>query len=68
MHASRIRRIDQRLIALAEATYVNADAARLGRRLSKHRDELFTFLDHPDVTFNNNLEECRMAGAPAARA
>ena len=56
-YASRIRRIDQRLIRLAEAGYSDADARRLAARLSKHRDALFTFLDHPDVTFDNNLAE-----------
>jgi transposase len=56
-YASRIRRIDQRLIALAESGYTDADARRLAARLSKHRDALFTFLDHPDVTFDNNLAE-----------
>lgn len=56
-YASRIRRIDGRLVALAEAAYADADAARLAKRLRKHTDELFTFLDYPDVTFDNNLAE-----------
>jgi transposase len=54
---SRIVRINRRLWALAEAAYADADAARLAKRLRKHVDELFTFLDHPDVTFDNNLAE-----------
>lgn len=56
-HASRIERIDRRLVALAEAAYADADAARLAGRLRKHTDELFTFLDHPAVPFENNLAE-----------
>jgi len=56
-YASRIRRIDRRLVALSEATYTDADAARLGKRLRRHTDELFTFLDYPAVTFDNNLAE-----------
>jgi len=56
-HASRIVRINQRLHALAEAHYADADALRLAKRLWKHCDELFTFLDYPDVTFDNNLAE-----------
>jgi hypothetical protein len=55
--ASRIVRIDRRLVALSEATYGDADASRLAKRLRKHTDELFTFLDYPDVTFDNNLAE-----------
>lgn len=56
-YASRIRRIDRRLMALATAAYADADARRLAKRLWKHCDELFTFLDYPDVPFENNLAE-----------
>jgi len=56
-YASRIRRIDRRLMALAAGEYADADAARLAKRLLKHCDELFTFLDYPEVTFDNNLAE-----------
>lgn len=56
-YRSRIKRIDSRLVALSEATYGDADAARLAKRLRKHTDELFTFLDYPEVTFDNNLAE-----------
>ena len=56
-YRSRIQRIDRRLVELSEATYGDADAARLAKRLRKHTDELFTFLDYPDVTFDNNLAE-----------
>lgn len=56
-YAWRIRRIDERLMALATGEYADADAARLAKRLWKHCDELFTFLDHPAVPFENNLAE-----------
>lgn len=56
-YAARIVRIDRRLMALARATYADADACRLAKRLLKHCDELFTFLDHPEVPFENNLAE-----------
>jgi len=56
-YASRIVRIDRRLRTLADAGYADADARRLAKRLRKHTDELFTFLDYPDVTFDNNLAE-----------
>ena len=55
--ASRIVRIGRRLRTLTDAAYADADAGRLAKRLRKHIDELFTFLDHPDVTFDNNLAE-----------
>ena len=56
-YASRILRIDRRLMELARGQYDDADARRLAARLLKHADELFTFLDHPEVTFDNNLAE-----------
>jgi hypothetical protein len=56
-HASRVGRIDRRLMALAGAEYVDADATRLAKRLNRHIDDLFTFLDYPDVPFENNLAE-----------
>jgi len=56
-YRSRIHRIDARLMALATATYADADAIRLAKRLDRHRDELFTFLDYPAVPYDNNLAE-----------
>jgi len=56
-YASRIVRIDQRLMALARAAHTDKDASRLAKRLLKYCDGLFTFLDHPDVPFENNLAE-----------
>jgi transposase len=49
-----IRRIDRRLMDLAQGHYADADASRLAKRLAKHCDSLFTFLDHPDVPYDNN--------------
>jgi transposase len=37
--------------------YADADALRLAKRLRRHWDHLFTFLDKPDVPFDNNLAE-----------
>jgi hypothetical protein len=52
--ASRIRLLDRRLMELARNTYADADARRLAARLRKHCDSLFTFLDCPDVPFDND--------------
>ena len=54
---SRIRRMDQRLMDTARGEYADADARRLAKRLLKHSDQLFTFLDYPDVPYDNNLAE-----------
>ena len=56
-YRSRIHRIDQRLMMLAEAAYRDADASRLAARLRKYCNQLFTFLDRPEVPYDNNLAE-----------
>jgi len=52
-----IVRIDRRLMELARGTYADADANRLAKRLLRHCDRLFTFLDRPDVPYENNRAE-----------
>jgi transposase len=52
-----IRRIDRRLMDLAYGDYGDADASRLAKRLLKHCDSIFTFLDHPLVPYDNNHGE-----------
>ena len=37
--------------------YPDADAIRLGERIGRHRDHLFTFLDKPHVPPDNNHAE-----------
>lgn len=66
-YASRIRLIHRRLCTLADAGYADADAARLGERLSRHRDHLFTFLDKPEVPFDNNHAERQIRPAVILR-
>lgn len=56
-YASRITRIDQRLIALTEASNQDTDVSRLASRLSRHRDELFMFLDRPEASGETNFAE-----------
>ncbi|MCK6465816.1 MAG: IS66 family transposase [Phycisphaerae bacterium] len=71
-YAGRIALIDRRLSELAtwraddgrllyrddgRLLYHDADALRLAKRLRKHWNHLFTFLDKPDVPFDNNLAE-----------
>jgi transposase len=66
-YASRLGLIYRRLDALAEATYGDADARRLAKRLYKHRDHLFTFLDKLDVPADNNGGERQLRPAVAMR-
>ena len=66
-YASRIRLIHKRLCKLADATYHDADADRLGHRISKYRDQLFTFLDTPGVPSDNNHGERQIRPAVIIR-
>jgi transposase len=43
--------------ALIAHPWQNAHARRLVKRLRRHAQELFTFLDHPEVPFDNNHAE-----------
>jgi transposase len=54
---SRRQRIGERLDELIAATWQDAQAKRLVKRLRRHRAHLFTFLDKPGVPFDNNLAE-----------
>jgi len=51
-------RLTYRLGQIIEATYQDKDAKRLVKRLKRHRNELFTFLDHENVSpYNNHAEQ-----------
>jgi transposase len=56
-YLSKRQRIDVRLQALLDATWKDQHARRLVKRLRRHQNELFTFLDHPDVPYDNNTAE-----------
>jgi transposase len=66
-YASRIQLIHRRLCRLADAPYADADAFRLGDRISKYRDQLFTFLDTPGVPSDNNHAERQIRPAVIIR-
>jgi transposase len=70
-YRSRISLINRRLNKLAndaaDGVYADADARRLGERISRHRDHLFTFLDKPQVPFDNNHAERQIRPAVIQR-
>ena len=66
-YASRIHLIHHRLCRLADAEYDDPDTARLGKRISKYRDQLFTFLDTPGVPPDNNHGERQIRPAVIIR-
>lgn len=63
----RIKLIHRRLCQLADARYDDADTRRLGERISRHRDHLFTFLDKVEVPFDNNHAERQIRPAVIIR-
>lgn len=65
--ASRRRRLDVRLHELLAQPWEQRHARRLVKRLRRHASELFTFLDHPEVPFDNNHGERQIRPAVIAR-
>jgi transposase len=55
--ASRRARLTTRLEELLASPWKDRHAKRLIKRLRRHRNDLFTFLDQPDVPFDNNAAE-----------
>lgn len=55
--ASRRQRLTARLQELIDTDWSNDHAKRLIKRLRRHQEDLFTFLDHPLVPFDNNHAE-----------
>lgn len=56
-YTSAKERFLSRLDDLLTASWQNKNARRLVKRLRRHRNDLFTFLDHPDVSADNNHAE-----------
>ncbi len=56
-YARRRERFPARLDELLATPWEDRQARRLIKRLKRHRNELFTFLEHASVPFDNNLAE-----------
>ncbi|MGC1955676.1 MAG: IS66 family transposase, partial [Gammaproteobacteria bacterium] len=63
----RKARLHRRLDELIAAPWKDRHAQRLVKRLRRHRQELFTFLDHADVSPYNNHAEQQMRVAVHTR-
>ena len=59
--------LKQRLVELYARPYSNKNADRLRKRLERHRNEIFTFLDYPSVTPDNNHAERQIRPAVVSR-
>ena len=64
---SRVDQLNARLAKMASEKPVDADARRLTKRLGKHAEYLFTFLDYTDVRFENNFVERQIRPAVILR-
>ena len=55
----RKARIQERLLAIVDTDANDKDAKRLQKRLRRHQNELFVFLDHPETVspYNNHAEQ-----------
>ena len=67
IYARRRARLHKRLDQLIAATFDDADAKRLIKRLRRHRHEMLTFLDHKEVSPYNNHAEQQMRTAVHTR-
>jgi transposase len=56
-YTSRRGRIDARLAEMIDTDWQDANAKRLIKRLRRHQNDLFTFLDQEGVPFDNNHAE-----------
>jgi transposase len=57
-YSRRKARLDDRLRQFLAAPAQDRDARRLLKRLKRHQEELFTFLEYPDVSpYNNHAEQ-----------
>ena len=59
--------ITQRLSQFITQPYKDRHCRRFVKRLKRHQDELFTFLDHPEVPSDNNHTERMIRPAVIAR-
>ena len=64
---SRVGRLNARLATLASEEHRDGDTRRLTKRLRKHGEYIFTFLDYADVPFENNFAERQIRPAVILR-
>mgnify|MGYP001609213039 CR=1 FL=1 len=57
IYERRLRRLRKRLFIWSTKPYRNKHLVRLSKRFLKYWVHLLTFLEHPEISFNNNLAE-----------
>ena len=66
-YRDRIDRLNKRLADLAAEEPIDSDTRRLTKRLRKHTEYVFTFLDYDHVPFENNFAERQIRPAVILR-
>jgi hypothetical protein len=66
-YASRRERLAGRLQELIDTPWKDSHSQRLVKRLRRHQDHVFTFLDQDGVPFDNNLDEREIRSAVIMR-
>lgn len=56
-YSARFQKLKARLSELADGGYENAECKRLSKRLHKHQDHIFTFLERLEIKHHNNDAE-----------
>ncbi len=64
---SRVDRLNARLAKLAAKEHLDGDTRRLTKRLRKHAEYIFTFLDYDHVPHDNNFGERQIRPAVILR-
>lgn len=67
LHTRMCELINKRLSTIIAQPYSDNHCKRLVKRLKRHEKELFVFLKHADVSYNNNFAECMIRPAVIAR-
>lgn len=67
LYTRRCNTIHRRLRKLIAQPYNDCHCKRFVKRLKRHQDELFTFLEYPQVPFDNNHAERMIRPAVVAR-
>lgn len=67
VYARRRGQMAKRLDLLIDHGWTNKETLRLIKRLRRHRGELWTFLEHPQVPYENNAAERAIRGAVIMR-
>lgn len=67
VYTRRCSIVRDRLRRLIREPYNDSHSKRFVKRLKRHQAELFTFLEHPEVPFNNNHAERMIRPAVIAR-